>query len=255
MYIVILGALVIGLSLGLMGSGGSILMMPILHYVVGQPEKVAIAGSLLVVGCIASFGGVQGIIRGRVHWRSVLWFGLPGMVGTWYGAKLSAFASGTVQLAVFDVVMLVAALFMLRPQRLSAAIDDLPKVEKARWKVVLDGVAVGLLTGFVGVGGGFLIVPALVLLGGLTMRLAIGTSLLIIAMKSFSGFVKYLDVLQQLHLSLDHTVLAWFVGIGVVGSIAGSALGTRVPQAALQRAFAILLLLASIGILIALLVR
>ena len=260
MYIVIFGALVIGLCLGLMGSGGSILTVPILHYVVGQPEKAAFAGSLLIVGCIALFGGMQSMWRGRVQWRSVLWFGLPGMAGTWFGAILSVLVSGTVQLALFDVVMLLAAWFMLRPrpQQLQLATVDAAKTGKgqtgiALWRVVLYGLLVGVLTGFVGVGGGFLIVPALVLLGRLPMHRAIGTSLVIITMQSFSGFVKYLDVLKQLHIRLDYTVLAWFAAIGVLGSLIGGSLGSRVPQAALQRAFAILLLLAGVGILVALL--
>lgn len=250
MLLPILGALAIGLSLGLMGSGGSILTVPILHYLIGQPEKVAIAGSLLVVGSIAAVGGLQNAARRNVHWRSVLWFGVPGMAGTWLGARLSQHVSGTVQLALFDAVMFAAALFMLRPK---PSEPTTPKAPKAPWKIVLDGLVVGALTGFVGVGGGFLIVPALVLLGGLGMQLAVGTSLLIIALKSFSGFVKYLDVLAELDLELDYTVLAWFIGVGIVGSLLGTVVGKRVPQAALQRAFAVLLLLAGVGILAALL--
>lgn len=251
MHLIIIGALVIGLSLGLMGSGGSILTVPILHYLVGQPEKTAIAGAMLIVGCIAAFGSLQNIYRRQVHWRSVLWFGVPGMVGTWFGARLSAFASGTVQLLLFDVVMLAAAIFMLRPQKLATE----ARPQKAGWKIIVDGLAVGLLTGFVGVGGGFLIVPALVLLGGLSMHLAIGTSLLIIALKSFSGFIKYLDVLNELDLSLDYTILGTFALIGIVGSVVGSSVASRIPQAALQRTFAMLLLVAGIGMLGALLLR
>lgn len=251
MLLVIAGALVIGVSLGLMGSGGSILTVPILHYLVGQPEKTAIAGSLLVVGSIAAVGGVQRVLRRRVHWRSVVWFGGPGMVGTWLGARLSAFASGQLQLALFDVVMLGAALRMLRP--LPVHDPSVPHVGKPRWKVVLDGLLVGLLTGFVGIGGGFLIVPALVLLGGLPMHLAVGTSLLIIALQSFSGFVKHLDVLHSVGQQLDLRVLAWFVALGILGSLAGGFVGSRIPQAALQRGFASLLLVAGIGILLALL--
>lgn len=251
MFWAILGALPIGISLGLMGSGGSILTVPILVYLVGQPEKAAIAGSLLVVGSIATFGSLQYVLRRRVHWRSVLWFGPPGMAGTWLGAHLSAHVSGTVQLSVFDAVMLAAAMFMLRPPRLT---DGSPRRPKATWKVVVDGLLVGVLTGFVGVGGGFMIVPALVLLGGLPMSLAVGTSLSIIALNSFSGFVKYLDVLHQLDIQLDYAVLSVFVGIGVLGSWLGGLVSARVPQAALQRAFAGLLLVAGAAILVALVV-
>ncbi|MEZ6035876.1 MAG: sulfite exporter TauE/SafE family protein [Planctomycetota bacterium] len=249
MLIVLFGALVIGISLGLMGSGGSILTVPILHYLVEQPEKVAIAGSLLVVGSIALIGSIPNMMQRQVHWRSVLWFGVPGMAGTYGGALLSKLVSGTFQLALFDAVMLAASVFMLRPPRL----DDAPHQEKARWKVILDGSLVGVLTGFVGVGGGFMIVPALVLLGGLSMRLAVGTSLLIIAMKSFSGFFKYLDILREQDLHLDLEVLGWFVGAGVVGSLLGGLVSNKIPQNALQRAFGVLLLLAGLAILGALL--
>ena len=106
---------------------------------------------------------------------------------------------------------------------------------------------VGALTGFVGVGGGFLIVPALVLLGGLDMKRAVASSLLIIAMKSFTGFVKYHDVLTALDLRLDWTVLALFAGVGVLGSIAGGYAGSRLDQNLLRRVFASLLLVMAVG--------
>ncbi|MCB9879109.1 MAG: sulfite exporter TauE/SafE family protein [Planctomycetes bacterium] len=249
MLIVLLGALAIGVSLGLMGSGGSILTVPILHYLLDQEEKVAITGSLLVVGSIALVGSLLNVARGQVHWRSVFWFGLPGMAGTWFGALLSKLASGTFQLALFDAVMLTAGVFMLRPPRL----DSGPHKEKARWKIVIDGLLVGALTGFVGVGGGFMIVPALALLGGLSMRLAVGTSLIIIAANSVSGFARHFQNLRELHLELDFHVLGWFVGAGVVGSLLGGLVSNKVPQGTLQRGFGGLLLLAGLAILGALL--
>jgi hypothetical protein len=105
----LLGALAIGLSLGLLGSGGSILTVPVLHYLVGQPEKLAIAGSLLVVGLIAAFAAIPCALHRQVDWRNVAWFGLPGMLGAWLGATLAQWVPGTVQLVLFAVVMLLAA--------------------------------------------------------------------------------------------------------------------------------------------------
>ncbi len=237
-----LGALAIGLALGLLGSGGSILTVPVLVYLLGQDEKSAIAGSLLVVGVIATSGGLQHAWRRSVDWRSVLYFGLPGMAGTYGGAWLGGRVSGALQLAVFAIVMLLAAALMLRPSpKLDPAASSITR--RAPGKVVLDGLAVGLLTGFVGVGGGFLIVPALVLLSGLSMHLAVGTSLVIIALKSFTGFFKYLEVLQDLGLSLDWNILLLLCVIGVFGSLLGQRLGHHVPQLVLQRLFAIFLLL------------
>lgn len=240
------GALAIGLSLGLMGSGGSILTVPVLVYLVGQDEKVAIAGSLFIVGSIALAGGLQFLRAGFVQWRSVVTFGLPGMLGTYLGAALAAFLSGAMQLALFAVVMLAASWFMLRPIDLEHA----DGTERAAWKIAADGLVVGLITGLVGVGGGFLIVPALVLLGGLSMHHAVATSLVIIALKSFSGFYKYLDVLEQQSLQLDWTTLLIVTGLGILGSIAGSRLARRLQQDKLKRWFGYFLVVMGIFILI-----
>ncbi|NNF07380.1 MAG: sulfite exporter TauE/SafE family protein, partial [Candidatus Eisenbacteria bacterium] len=162
----LIGALLVGLSLGLMGSGGSILTVPILTFLVGQPEKVAIAGSLAVVGFIALMGAIPYLYRGLVHWRSVLLFGVPGMIGSYGGAWTSKFISGEVQLGLFALTAVVAAFFMMRTPKLSTVNSP----ERAIWKIMLDGLLVGAFTGLVGVGGGFLIVPALVILGGLPMH-------------------------------------------------------------------------------------
>ncbi|MGW8368435.1 MAG: sulfite exporter TauE/SafE family protein [Gammaproteobacteria bacterium] len=234
----LLGALAIGLSLGLLGSGGSILTVPVLVYLFGQEEKVAIAGSLAVVGSIALAGAIPYAARRLIDWRNVLWFGLPGMAGTYLGAWIANFLSGAAQLALFAAVMLLAAIMMLRP----SPVVDKDDPERHPVKIVADGLGVGALTGIVGVGGGFLIVPALVLLGGLGMQLAVGTSLVIIAMKSASGFVKYLDVLDRLDLSLDWKVLGLVTACGIVGTFAGNALSGRIPQSTLRRIFAIFLL-------------
>jgi len=105
----LLGALAIGLSLGLLGSGGSILTVPVLHYLVGQPEKLAIGGSLLVVGVIAAAASVPYALGRQLDWRKVGWFGIPGMAGAWIGASLAQWVPGAVQLALFAAVMLAAA--------------------------------------------------------------------------------------------------------------------------------------------------
>ncbi|MEZ6016851.1 MAG: sulfite exporter TauE/SafE family protein [Planctomycetota bacterium] len=239
MLYMIIGALLVGVSLGLMGSGGSILTVPILTFVLGQQEKVAIASSLAIVGGICLVAGVPYVIKKQVDFRSVLFFGLPGMVGAFGGALMSKHVSGLVQLVVFALVMLLAGGMMLRGQDLTAAA---PLARRRSWKVILDGLAVGALTGFVGVGGGFMIVPALVLLGGLSMHRAVGTSIFIIALKSASGFAGYLKVLDERGLSLDWKVIGVFVLMGSLGSFAGTQIGTRLPQAALRKSFAYFLL-------------
>jgi uncharacterized membrane protein YfcA len=239
------GAIAIGISLGLLGSGGSILTVPVLVYLLGQDEKVAIAGSLFIVGSIALAGSLQFVRAGFISWRTVAIFGLPGMAGTWLGAAIAAYVSGLTQLALFAVVMLLASFLMLRPIRLTDAEPE----PRALWKIAGDGLVVGVITGLVGVGGGFLIVPALVLLGGLSMHHAVATSLVIIALKSYSGFYKYLDVLEQQGLSLDWPVLGLVTVLGIAGSFVGSRLAKRVHQDRLKRWFGYFLIVMGIYIL------
>ena len=239
------GAIAIGLSLGLLGSGGSILTVPVLIYLLGQDEKVAIAGSLFIVGSIALAGSGQFLRAGFIEWRSVLVFGLPGMLGTWLGALLATWVPGIVQLGLFAVVMLVASYLMLKPPDLAAASGS----PRATWKIAADGLAVGVITGLVGVGGGFLIVPALVLLGGLSMHRAVATSLVIIALKSYSGFWKYLDVLESQSLALDWPVLGIVTGLGIAGSFVGARLAKRIDQETLRKWFGIFLIVMGLYIL------
>ncbi len=229
-----IGALFVGLSLGLLGSGGSILTVPVLIFLIGEGEKVAIAESLAIVGAIALAGSMPYARRRLVDWRSVVLFGIPGMIGSYLGAAVSGYISGTTQLALFGFIMLAAAGLMVRPPRSDDVLADV----RVAWKIAGDGLIVGVVTGLVGVGGGFLIVPALVLLGGLEMHRAVGTSLFIIALKSFTGFVKYLAVLGDLELAVDWRLLGIFVVVGTAGSIVGNRLAARTPQTRLRQVFA-----------------
>ncbi len=235
-----LGALLVGVSLGLLGSGGSILTVPVLIYLVDEPEKVAIAESLGIVGIISLAGAIPYAIKKRIHWKSVLYFGLPGMAGTYGGAFLAKYVSGTLQLLVFAGVMIVAAVMMFRNYR---TIEGSSYGDYPRYKIIMEGIGVGVMTGFVGVGGGFLIVPALVLMEGLPISLAVGTSLVIISLKSFSGFYKYLDVLETFQLSINWSLLLIFSAIGILGSLAGKKIGDQLSQDGLRRGFAVFLVI------------
>jgi uncharacterized membrane protein YfcA len=243
MWLAALGALAIGLSLGLLGSGGSILTVPILVYLVGQPEKLAIAGSLAIVGAVALAGALPWAARGQVDGRSIAWFGLPGMVGALAGSWFAQFLPGSLQLTIFSGVMLLAATRMAR-----AAPAQAP-APASRERLVIQGLAVGALTGIVGIGGGFLILPALVLLGGLSMHRAIGTSLAIIALNASTGFAKHAYTLAQSGQALDWQVIGLFTAIGAAGSLAGQRLAGRLPQQTLRRAFALLLVVMGLYIL------
>ena len=241
------GAIAIGVSLGLLGSGGSILTVPVLVYLLGQDEKVAIAGSLAIVGTIALVGSLQYLRSKLIDTRAVVLFGGPGMVGTYLGAWSATFVPGIVQLVLFALVMLLASWFMLRPMQLEVGQAHSPR---ANWKIASDGLLVGIVTGLVGVGGGFLIVPALVLLGGLSMHRAVATSLVIIALKSYTGFWKYLDVLHQQHLELDWSTIGLVTALGIGGSVVGNLMATRMPQQKLQNIFGLFLIVMGFYILV-----
>ncbi|MFG0257652.1 MAG: sulfite exporter TauE/SafE family protein [Phycisphaerales bacterium JB043] len=245
----IAGALLVGLSLGIFGSGGSILTVPVLIYLLVHDTKIAIAESLAIVGAIAFIGALPYARAGLVEWRTVVMFGVPAMAGTYLGAWLAGYVPGYAQLFVFAFVMLLASQRMWRK---ASGKQASPTSEEPRSivKIGIDGLGVGALTGFVGVGGGFMIVPALVLLGGLPMRRAVATSLMIIALKSGVGFVKYLDVLRDAEGAIDWTTIGVFVAFGAIGSFTGKALGGRINQARLQKGFAVFLVVMACFILV-----
>lgn len=231
-------AALIGLSLGLLGGGGSILTVPVLVYVLGVAAKPAIAMSLPVVGITSLVGAALHWRLGNVRVPTALTFGLVAMVGAFAGAKLAVFLSGAVQLALLAVVMLAAAGSMLRGGSPRGNRTEAESDAPARLALLVPvALGVGVLTGLVGIGGGFLVVPALVLLARVPMRQAVGTSLLVIAMNSASGFAGYLGTVD-----LDWGFLAGFTAAAVAGALVGTALVARVPQAALKRGFAVFLL-------------
>jgi uncharacterized membrane protein YfcA len=239
----LLFAALIGLSLGMLGGGGSILTVPVLVYVAHVEPKTAIAMSLAVVG-VTSVAGALGHWRaGNVNLRVAVLFGALAMVGAYGGARLSVFLSGAMQLVLLAVAMLVAALSMLRgtPGRVAAAGADNARVDVPH-HVALRGlvpvaVGVGGLTGLVGIGGGFLVVPALVLFGRVPMKHAVGTSLVVIAMNCASGFVGHLG-----HVGIPWAFAGIFTGVAIGGILLGTHLARFVSQTALKRGFAVFLL-------------
>lgn len=229
---------VIGLSLGLLGGGGSILTVPIFVYVLGFGAKESIAMSLAVVGATSLVGTLTHFREGHVNFRVAMAFGAVAMAGTYLGSQLANILSGAVQLAIFAGIMLVAAGFMFRGGREDAVPATMLRGLKKPISIPLagaQGLAVGGLTGLVGVGGGFLIVPALVW-GGLAMCDAVGTSLLVIAMNCAVGFYTH----------TGQVPIAWVaVATVTAGTLPGIAAGTYamrfVSQRALRRGFAVLL--------------
>jgi len=239
----LLFAALIGLSLGMLGGGGSILTVPVLVYVAHVEPKTAIAMSLAVVGVTSIAGALSHWRAGNVNLRVAVLFGALAMVGSYAGARLSVYLSGALQLVLLAVVMLAAALSMLRgtPERVAAAGADNARIDVPH-PLALRGLApvavgVGVLTGLVGIGGGFLVVPALVLFGRVPMKHAVGTSLVVIVMNCASGFVGHLG-----HVDIPWTFAGVFTGVAIAGILLGTYLARFVSPAALKRGFALFLL-------------
>lgn len=238
MTLVVILSLMIGLLLGLLGGGGSILTVPVLVYLLDLEPKTAIATSLVVVGVTSFAAVVNHARRGRVCWRTGLIFGVAGMVGAYGGGRLAAYVPGGVLLLLFAAIMFATALAMLRGRRQTGAnagrIKPICPADLPLLAITFDGLIVGALTGLVGAGGGFLVVPALNLLGGLPMHAAIGTSLLVIAMKSFAGLAGYIS-----HVSIDLKLVSIVTGFAILGTLLGGLLSRRVSGPALRRIFAL----------------
>lgn len=239
MIYALLGAACVGLSLGLLGSGGSILTVPVLVYLLHQSPKVAIAGSLAIVGAISLIGAARYAHQRLVSWRHVLVFGLPGVGATYAGAWVSQFVPGALQLVVFAVIMGIAAWAMLKPP---APGSEEGRSEKPLIWLIAAGAGVGVITGFVGVGGGFLLVPALVFLGGLGMHRGVATSLAVIVINSASGFYKQHAVVSSAGHAIDWRVIGLFILVGGAGSLIGNAIARRIPQHRLRQVFGVFLI-------------
>lgn len=223
-------SILIGVSLGLLGGGGSILTVPILVYVAGQDAKTAIATSLLVVAATSAAGAISHARNGRVQWRTGLLFGAAGMAGAYGGGRLGEYIPGNWLLVAFGLMMAATAVAMLRGRRTPAQEDA--EHRHPTFRILVDGVVVGLVTGLVGAGGGFLVVPALALLAGLPMHVAVGTSLVVIALKSTAGLVGYLH-----SVAIDWPLAFGVTAAAIAGTVVGGRLAGRVTQETLRRGF------------------
>lgn len=237
-------AVVIGVSLGLLGGGGSILAVPLLIYVTGLPVNEAIATSLFVVGVTSAAALVPYAWARRVRWRTGLVLGVAGMAGAYGGGRLAEIVPGTALVSLFALLMLATAVGMIRGRGAAA---DGPGDRAGRGlspvRTVAVGATVGVVAGLVGAGGGFLVVPVLTLLGGLPMAAAVGTSLAVISMQSLAGFAGHLAAVE-----VDWTLTAALTGAAVAGSLVGSRLGRRVAEDRLRSAFGWFVL--AVGVLV-----
>ncbi|WP_139557727.1 sulfite exporter TauE/SafE family protein [Methylotetracoccus oryzae] len=230
----------IGLLLGLLGGGGSILTLPLLVYLVHMEPKAAIATSLLVVGTTSAVAMIGRALRGSVCWKTGLSFGLASMLGAYAGGRLAEFVPSSVLLLGFAMLMFGTAFAMLSSSRRTPESElggPLCPAHLPLLAIAFDGILVGCLTGLVGAGGGFLIVPALALLGGLPMQSAVGTSLMVLALQSFAALAGHIQ-----HVSIDLDLAGIIVGGTVGGSLLGALIARFVNGTALRRLFGLLVI-------------
>ena len=234
------GALLIGLSLGLTGAGGSILTLPVLVFLAGVPPAEAVGLSLLVVGSAALAGALQRARAGEVHWKAAGWFGLAGMAAAAAGARFTSLVAPEVLLLTFAGLMIVVGLRMwLRREEAAACGPDCRPL-----RCFLAGAGVGFLTGFLGVGGGFLLLPALSRFARLPLASATGTSLAIIAFNSAAGFwAHWGEAPARWPLALT------FSAVAIAAVLGGGSLARRMPAELLRRGFAGLVLLTACALI------
>lgn len=231
----------VGFVLGVLGGGGSILAVPIFLYVLHVPAKPAIAMSLAVVGLSAFVGFLTHWRQGTVALSVALPFGMFAMLGAFVTARLTHLVPATVQLALFAAFAFAAAIFMLRdaskPEAELAAQPNRSDRPRFTPKLIPQALGVGILTALVGAGGGFVIVPSLVLVAGVPIRPAVGSSLLIITLNALSGFIGYIGLVP-----IDWPLIGAFSATAAVGAVVGTQYMRRVPQRRIKQAFAILIL-------------
>ncbi len=250
-------ALIIGVSLGLLGGGGSILAVPVLAYLFALDEKVATAYSLFVVGTAALVGGLRQHQNKNVDWRTAIVFGIPAIIGVWIVRHYVVPALPDVlfmlgdfeftrrmgMFGLFSILMVWAAYSMLSNKERKGGTGE---VKYNYPLILLEGLIVGGVTGFVGAGGGFLIIPALVVLANLEIQKAIGTSLIVIALKSLMGF--FLG--DAMTMNVDWTFLAIFTGLAVAGIFLGVYIGKFLDGKTLKKGFGYFIMVMAVFIFV-----
>lgn len=253
-------AIAVGISLGLIGSGGSILTVPILVYIMSVPPVLATAYSLFIVGSTALVGGVQSALQKKVDFKTVLIFGVPSILAVyltrayllpylpeeWFSLGSLIITKSVGLMLIFAVVMLAASFSMIKTKKGSVEESETQQMTYNYPMIFLEGSVVGVLTGLVGAGGGFLIIPALVLLAKMPMKLAVGTSLFIIAAKSLLGFLG--DV--QSTPNMDWNLILVFTLMAVLGIFIGLFLSKKIDGKKLKTAFGWFVLVMGIYIFI-----
>jgi len=225
----------IGLLLALFGAGGGMTTVPLLAYGLHMPLKEAIASSLWIVAAVSLTSLLRQHAWGRMNIRLIVWFAAGGMAGSWLGTRIGLAISDVLQEAIFGVLTCFVAWWMRRPKPVANDTDG--KIWRCV-KTFITGIALGIVTGILGVGGGFLMVPALIWLGVSDYKLAVAHSLLLITINATVAGIGYIGTMH-----LQTTPLAIIAILAMAGSLAGSCLLKRWPPERLQGAFSIMLIL------------
>lgn len=237
-----LGAVLMGISLGLIGGGGSILTVPILVYLFGVNAELSTAYSLFIVGLTSLFGSFSHMKMGNIHWRTAIVFGIPSIISVYLTRHFivpaipnPVFGGLSKDLAIlifFAIIMVAASYSMIRKGKPKAAGEIDAEVSFNYPMILAEGLIVGMVTGLVGAGGGFLIIPALVILSKLPMKEAVGTSLVIIAAKSLIGFFGEGEA-----TAINWQFLFTISAFAIIGIFIGTALSKKIDGAKLKPAF------------------
>lgn len=255
-----IGALIIGATLGLIGGGGSILTVPVMVYILGINPVLATAYSLFVVGSAAMVGAFNNIRKGLVSIKTAIIFAVPAFIAVYLTrlylvpllpANLFSIGSLVVTkdigiMVFFAIIMLLASFSMLRSKKDQGDNESMEAIKYNYPMIGIEGFIIGILTGIVGAGGGFLIIPALVLLAKLPMKLAVGTSLIIISIKSMIGFIGDIQAGRE----IDWMFLLVFTGFAIVGIFLGGYLSNFISGKKLKKSFGWFVLIMAIYILI-----
>lgn len=234
-------ALLVGATLGLFGGGGAVLAVPIFVYVLGVPAKSGLAMSFLVIGAASAVGSIDRWLNGQLNPRRGVWLGLAAVVGAFAGARLGVFLPDALQLTLFGGAVVFAAASLLR----TASRVEQPRAPRSHAFAVTVFACIGVFTGVVGVGGGFLFVPALVSIVGVPLIEAMGLSLMVVAMNASAAFAGYLG-----HVPIDWRLASIFSAAVVTGMIPAGRLAHRVPAPILKRSFALVLIAVGAFVLI-----
>ena len=235
----VISGLLVGAMLGLTGGGGSLLSVPALIYFADLPVKHAVANSLAIVTITSFFALLLMAKRKNIDWRVGIIFSSISVLGAFLGAKLAVFVPALVILMLFYSVMLMSCFSMLKKAMLKPQITKRPNI--SIFKLASLGVGLGVFTGLVGAGGGFLVVPVLIIYAGLAVKVAVGTSLLVVSFKSLAAFIGYSS-----HAVIDYSLIGYLTALAALGAMAGVLIGSRISESKLQILFGLTIFISAI---------